>query len=224
MFYKSLLKPQIWTNAKNAQKWREGKTKHCSEKSIYFRDLVPIYFSGSLFSVFWLNLCKEGQFILHKCHMQLWENLCYWPSTITAKNYPFDAIVKHGVFVEKICKYTPPPVPRTHFFPSVFPTVSIHMLLSEISSCFVGQIFYWTIGIWPMTCLPVVNLEIPPHKSQSEISTVQSVHSSCALHGAMRSLCLPKGLEFGFANWKVSTLLSLFPIKMDSSTFSRKDI
>ena len=108
MFYKSLLKPQIWTNAKNAQKWREGKTKHCSEKSIYFRDLVPIYFSGSLFSVFWLNLCKEGQFILHKCHMQLWENLCYWPSTITAKNYPFDAIVKHGVFVQKICKYTPP--------------------------------------------------------------------------------------------------------------------
>ena len=117
-----------------------------------------------------------------------------------------------------------PPVPRTHFFPSVFPTVSIHMLLSEISpppSCFDGQIFYWTIGIWPMTCLPVVNLEIPPHKSQSKISTDQSVRSSCPLHGAMRSLCLLKGLEFGFANFN---RLSLFHIRMDSGTYTRKDI
>ena len=67
-----------------------------------------------------------------------------------------------------------------------------------------GILFCWTntIGIWPMACLPVVNLEIPPHKSQS---AAQSVHSICPLHGAMPSLCLPKGLEFGFANRKIST-------------------
>ena len=130
------------------------------------------------------------------------------PSTITAKNYPFDAIVKHGVFVEKICKYTPPlSLGRT--FSRLFSLQSqstCFWVRYPPPSCFDGQIFYWTIGIWPMTCLPVVNLEIPPYKSQSKISTDQSVHSSCPLHGAMRSLCLPKGLEFGFANWKISTV------------------
>ena len=46
---------------------------HCSEKGPYFGDFfdlfgpywVPIYTSGSLFSVFWLKSWKECQFSLH---------------------------------------------------------------------------------------------------------------------------------------------------------------
>ena len=48
---------------------------HCSQMGPYFRDRVPIgtfltfwfpiYISGSLFSVFWLNSRKECQFSLH---------------------------------------------------------------------------------------------------------------------------------------------------------------
>ena len=46
--------------------------RHCHLKGPY-RDLngvlgpywVPIYISGSLFSVFWLHSCKEYQFSLH---------------------------------------------------------------------------------------------------------------------------------------------------------------
>ena len=49
--------------------------RHCHLKGPYYRDgvpigtllafWVPIYISGSLFSVFWLHSCKEYQFSLH---------------------------------------------------------------------------------------------------------------------------------------------------------------
>ena len=51
---------------------------HCSQKGPYFRDRVPIgtfltfwvpiYISGSLYSVLWLNSRKECQFSLHVCN------------------------------------------------------------------------------------------------------------------------------------------------------------
>ena len=50
-------------------------SRHCHLKGPYYRDRVPIgtllafwvpiYISGSLFSVFWLHSCKEYQFSLH---------------------------------------------------------------------------------------------------------------------------------------------------------------
>ena len=57
----------------------EGPSGHCSQKGPYFRDRVPIgpifdflgpysvpiYISGSLFSVFWLKSRKKCKFSLH---------------------------------------------------------------------------------------------------------------------------------------------------------------
>ena len=58
----------------------------------------------------------------------------------------------------------------------------------------------WTFDIWPMACLPVINLKIASHKSQAKISTEQSAHSMCPLRS---SVCLTRGLQFGIANWKI---------------------
>ena len=89
-----------------------------------------------------------------------------------------------------------------------------------------GILFCWTIGIWPMACLPVVNLKTPPaHKSQSKISTEQSVHSMCPLPAAMPSVCLTKpGSWIWVCKLKNSTRLSLFHIKIESGTYNRIEL
>ena len=45
-------------------RWLSQKSKYQEQRSSSGR-LTTIYFSGSLFSVFWVNWCKECQFSLH---------------------------------------------------------------------------------------------------------------------------------------------------------------
>ena len=119
-----------------------------------------------------------------------------------------------------------PPMSFCHLIDKRLDPVEVFFVYSTEVSYPPGILFCWTIGIWPMACLPVVNLEIPPaHKSQSKISTEQSVHSMCPLPAAMPSVCLTKpGSWIWVCKLKNSIPLSLFHIKIESGTYNRIEL
>ena len=117
-----------------------------------------------------------------------------------------------------------PPVPRTHFFPSVFPTVSIHMLLSEISP---PILFCWTnilLNNWYLTDDMFASCKSWNPTSQI---TIQDFHRPISALQLPITWCNAESL-FAQRSWiwvcelKNFNRLSLFHIRMDSGTYTRR--